>query len=156
MLNTLNDDSINKLKEKLGLKENVATNGDDTAVSSSTAPVIEQSTESLQEMSQPDAAADGELKPRRPRRKQMNELEKLQENLDSTFIRNEVLNATGRRACTLEQNQRSAAAKKPVTPTKTKAKGAQKNVIDSDTSSGKKEISEKSTFIVLHYFRAVK
>lgn len=128
---------IQQLKERLlGLNKTAATNGDDSAVSSSTAPVAEKSTEALQ----PDqnAAAESEPKPvRRPRR--MNELEKLQENLDSTFIRNEVLAATGKRSCTLDQNQRSLAAKKPPTPTKPKAKIVPKNANDSDASSGKQK-----------------
>lgn len=141
---------IQQLKERLGLNKSVATNGDDSAVSSSTAPVAEKSTDAPQ--TDQNGAADSEPKPvRRPRKKQMNELEKLQENLDSTFIRNEVLAATGKRSCTLEQNQRSLAAKKPPTPTKPKAKIAPKNANDSDASSGKQNENDKNGFFTVRF-----
>lgn len=144
---------IQQLKERLGWNKNVATNGDDSAVSSSTAPAAEVFTDTPQVPPQADqnVADDGEPRPvRRVPRKKMNELEKLQENLDSTFIRNEVLAATGKRSCTLEQNQRSIAAKKPPTPTKPKAKTAPKNANDSDTSSGKRQESNKHEHEILN------
>lgn len=127
---------LKQLKEQFGLHKKATTIGDDSAVSSSTASVAERP---AQETTQPDASSiENDPKPvRRPRKKQMNELEKLQENLDSTFIRDEVLTATGKRACTLEQNQRSVVLRKPLTPTKTKAKGTTKAAVDLDSSPGK-------------------
>lgn len=128
--------SAEKMQQlKALVNKNAATNVDDSAVSSSTAIAAEKPTKSQLEPPQPENEPKLVRKPRR------NELEKLQENLDSTFIRDEVMTATGKRACTLEQNQRTAVAKKQATPPKPKAKGAQKNAIESDTSSGTKSFS---------------
>lgn len=138
--NLLDAEQFQHLTERLCEHKMASMNGDDTSVSSSTTPILtltaEKCIDAMQQQPQPEPfdnenenETEDKSKPTK-RAPKKNELQRLQENLENIFIRDDVLTATGTRLCTIAHRQKVATAKKVAT---SKAKGA----IDSDTSSGK-------------------